>query len=241
MEEFKKIFNEGIGEIGITLNDIQLEKFYMFYVELIETNKNLNLTAITDMKDVIYKHFIDSLSIIKLNDLNLENGKKILDIGTGAGFPGIPLAIINERSKFILNDSLNKRLKFIESLYEKLNISNVSTIHSRAEDLAFKQEYREQFDVVVSRAVANLATLSEYCIPFVKKGGVFVSYKSGNVDEELENAKNAVLKLGGNVEKIEKFKLEDDNLSRALVVIRKEKSTPKQYPRKAGIPTKMPL
>jgi len=107
--------------------------------------------------------------------------------------------------------------------------------------LAFKQEYREQFDVVVSRAVANLATLSEYCIPFVKKGGVFVSYKSGNVDEELENAKNAVLKLGGNVEKIEKFKLEDDNLSRALVVIRKEKSTPKQYPRKAGIPTKMPL
>ena len=241
MEEFKKIFNEGIEEIGITLNDIQLGKFYMFYVELIETNKNLNLTAITDMKDVIYKHFIDSLSIIKLNDLNLENNKKILDIGTGAGFPGIPLAIINEKSKFILNDSLNKRLKFIESLCEKLNISNVSTIHSRAEDLAFKQEYREQFDVVVSRAVANLATLSEYCIPFVKKGGVFVSYKSGNVDEELENAKNAVFKLGGNVEKIEKFKLEDDNLSRALVVIIKEKTTPKQYPRKAGIPTKTPL
>lgn len=239
--EFRKIFLEAIKTIEIDISEEKIKKFFDFYVDLIETNKSLNLTAITDMKEVIYKHFVDSLSLVKVIS-DLYNKKyKIIDIGTGAGFPGIPLAIVFNNVDFVLLDSLNKRLKFIAGICEKLDLKNVSLIHGRAEDYAREIEYRENFDFAISRAVANLSTLSELCVGFVKVDGYFISYKSEKANEEVENAVRAFKLLGIKLEKIESFTMDIDGASRNLLVIKKEKKLDKKYPRKAGVPAKEAL
>ena len=239
--EFRKIFLEAIKTIEIDISEEKIKKFFDFYVDLIETNKSLNLTAITDMKEVIYKHFVDSLSLVKVIS-DLSNKKyKIIDIGTGAGFPGIPLAIVFNNVDFVLLDSLNKRLKFIAGICEKLDLKNVSLIHGRAEDYAREIEYRENFDFAISRAVANLSTLSELCVGFVKVDGYFISYKSEKANEEVENAVRAFKLLGIKLEKIESFTMDIDGASRNLLVIKKEKKLDKKYPRKAGVPAKEAL
>lgn len=239
--EFRKIFLEAIKTIEVDISEEKIKKFFDFYVDLIETNKSLNLTAITDMKEVIYKHFVDSLSLVKVIS-DLSNKKyKIIDIGTGAGFPGIPLAIVFDNIDFVLLDSLNKRLKFIAGICEKLNLKNVSLIHGRAEDYAREIKYRENFDFAISRAVANLSTLSELCVGFVKSGGYFISYKSEKANEEVENAVRAFKLLGIKLEKIESFTMDIDGAGRNLLVIKKEKKLDKKYPRKAGVPAKEAL
>ena len=183
-------FCEGLKNLDISLTDKQLNQFLTFYEMMIEKNKCVNLTAITEFEEVVEKHFLDSLCIIK--SIDLEKPLKILDLGTGAGFPGIPLKIAFPNLEIVLMDSLNKRVLFLEEVISKLSLVNISAEHGRAEEIARKTEYREQFDVCVSRAVANLSTLSEYCIPFVKQGGMFISYKSGEIDEEVVHAENAL-------------------------------------------------
>lgn len=229
-------FIEGLNNIGVMLTDKQIQQFLTYYEMLVEKNKVMNLTAITDYNEVIEKHFLDSLQIAKYVDLN---GKSLIDIGTGAGFPGIPLKIAFPKLKVVLLDSLNKRIKFLNEVIHELGLENVETLHGRAEDYGKHVDYREQFDFCVSRAVANLSSLSEYCIPFVKKDGYFIPYKSGNIDEELETANKAVFLLGGKLDKVEKFALEDSQ--RSFVFIKKINNTAKKYPRKAGLPTKEPL
>lgn len=226
----------GLKEIGIELTETQIQQFLKYYEMLVEKNKVMNLTAITEYDEVIEKHFLDSLQIAKYADLK---GGSLIDIGTGAGFPGIPLKIAFPELKVVLLDSLNKRIKFLDEVIEELGLEHVETLHGRAEDYGKNPEYREQFDFCVSRAVANLASLSEYCIPFVKKGGYFIPYKSGTIDEELSNSSKAVFLLGGKLEKVEKFSLEDSQ--RSFVFIKKVNNTAKKYPRKAGLPTKEPL
>lgn len=238
---FYKDMKDALKYIDLDLSDEKIKKFYIFYEELIETNKYINLTAITDMKEVIYKHFIDSLSLIKVIDDLEEKKYKIIDIGTGAGFPGIPLAIAFDNINLVLLDSLNKRLRFINSVIEKINLKNVSTIHGRAEDFSNNKEYREKFDLAVSRAVANLSTLSEISTAFIKKDTFFISYKSEKADEEIENAKRAFEELNLVLEKVENFDIYIDKANRKLLKIKKIEKTNKKYPRKAGIPAKEPL
>ena len=223
---------------NIEISDRQLEQFQIYYEMLIEKNKVMNLTAITEKKEVIRKHFLDSIAILKYEDLSV---KKVIDIGTGAGFPGIPLKIMRPDMELTLLDSLNKRILFLNEVVEALKLENVNTIHGRAEDYAHNSDYRGQYDYVISRAVANLATLSEYCIPFVRVGGCFISYKSGNMEEELKNSKNAIFLCGGKYKKIEKFILPDSDMERSFIFIEKMQNTAKQYPRKSGIPSKNPL
>lgn len=230
-------FIEGLEKLNITLSERQISQFLRYYEMLVETNKVMNLTAITEFDDVIEKHFLDSLQIaryVKLNDK-----VRLIDIGTGAGFPGIPLKIAFPKLETVLLDSLNKRINFIQKVADELEFDRIELIHGRAEDYGKKIEYREQFDFCVSRAVANLSSLSEYCLPFVKTGGYFIPYKSGDVDEETEDAKMAIYLLGGRLERIEHFNLRD--AGRSLLFIKKEKTTPKKYPRKAGLPSKEPL
>ncbi len=226
-------------EIGIDLTDLQVDQFDKFYQMMVEWNKVMNLTGITEYGEVVEKHFIDSLSIVKIIDINEVSA--IIDVGTGAGFPGIPLKIAFPHLKITLLDSLNKRIKFLNEVINETGLDNISTIHGRAEDFAKQDEYREQFDLCVSRAVANLATLSEYCLPYVKVGGKFVSYKSGEIDEEVENSKTAVRVLGGKISKIEKFQLQGTDIGRSFVEIKKVKNTGKKFPRKAGLPAKEPI
>lgn len=226
-------------EIGIDLTDLQVDQFDKFYQMMVEWNKVMNLTGITEYGEVVEKHFIDSLSIVKIIDINEVSA--IIDVGTGAGFPGIPLKIAFPHLKITLLDSLNKRIKFLNEVINETGLDNISTIHGRAEDFAKQDEYREQFDLCVSRAVANLATLSEYCLPYVKVGGKFVSYKSGEIDEEVENSKTAVKVLGGKISKIEKFQLKGTDIGRSFVEIKKVKNTGKKFPRKAGLPAKEPI
>lgn len=225
--------------LGITLTEKQLDQFKRYYEMLIEKNKVMNLTAITEWEEVIDKHFIDSISLIKATDVT--GHKKVLDLGCGAGFPGIPLKIAFPNLKITLLDSLNKRIKFLEEVIEELELEDVEALHGRAEDYARKPEYREQYDYCVSRAVANLTSLSEYCIPYVKEGGYFISYKSGKVKEEVKEVKKALFLLGGKLEEVVSFTLPETEIERDFVLIKKEKKTPKKYPRKAGIPTKEPL
>ena len=234
-----KIFEEKLNQIGITLNDKQKEQFDKFYELLVEWNKVMNLTGITEYEEVNEKHFVDSLSIVKAIDMN--DVKSVIDIGTGAGFPGIPLKIAFPHLKVVLLDSLNKRINFLNTVISELGLENIETIHGRAEDFAKQADYREQFDLCVSRAVANLATLSEYCIPYVEKGGMFVPYKSGEIDEEVEQAKKAVHVLGGKLENVIKFQLPGTEIGRSFVVIKKVQNTAKKYPRKAGLPSKEPI
>ena len=232
-------FERALEKLNIHLNEKQMYQFQTYYEMLVETNKVMNLTAITEMEDVITKHFIDSLCLIKAVP---QLGKqKILDLGTGAGFPGIPLKIVFPDLEIVLMDSLNKRIHFLEEVIQRLDLKNISAVHGRAEEMARKGEYRQQFDICVSRAVANLASLAEYCIPFVKIGGCFVSYKSADVDEEAENAKRAVFLMGGKIEDVIKFRLPGSDQGRSLIYIKKEKGTPKAYPRKAGTPARNPI
>ncbi|WP_024736747.1 16S rRNA (guanine(527)-N(7))-methyltransferase RsmG [Enterocloster asparagiformis] len=229
------------GELEIALNGGQLEQFFRYYELLVERNKVMNLTAITEEQDVVTKHFTDSLSLVKLMGAEALAGKTLMDVGTGAGFPGIPLKIAFPELNVTLLDSLNKRVRFLMDVCEELGLKDITAVHGRAEDFGRNLQYREQFDLCVSRAVANLASLSEYCMPFVKVGGYFVPYKSGEIEEELEAGKRAVKILGGEVEGVEKFTLPGADASRSLIRIRKIKGISGKYPRKAGLPTKEPL
>lgn len=224
---------------GIELNEMQLNQFQQYYEMLVEKNKVMNLTAITQKEDVIDKHFADSLALTRTG-VELKD-QKILDLGTGAGFPGIPLKIAFPDLKITLLDSLNKRVGFLNDVIEVLGLRDIYAIHGRAEDFAKQKEYREQFDYVVSRAVANLAVLSEYCIPYVREGGYFLPYKSGNVSEELSQSKKAIQTFGGYLEDVFVFEIPNTDLSRSILKIQKRKATPKRFPRKAGIPAKEPL
>ena len=224
---------------NISLSDTQVQQYLTFYNMLIEKNKVMNLTAITKYEDVVYKHFLDSISAVKYFDF--KNITNIVDIGTGAGFPGIPLKIILPDIEICLLDSLNKRINFINEIIEKLDLKGIKAIHGRAEEIGRNKEYREKFDVCVSRAVANLSTLTEYCIPLVKKNGYFISYKSGNVQEELKNCTNAFKQLKCNPISVNKFNIEGTDYNRSLVIIQKTDHTPNQYPRKSGTPAKKPL
>lgn len=227
---------EGIA----SLSERQMEQFYQYYEMLVEWNQVMNLTAITEMTEVVTKHFVDSLSLKKaVSDLE-DKPRKIMDVGTGAGFPGIPLKIAFPQLEITLLDSLNKRIRFLDAVIEKLELKCIKAVHGRAEDYGRDGKYREQYDLCVSRAVANLSTLSEYCLPFVKTGGYFIPYKSGKVEEELAAAGGAVKKLGSEVERTEDFLLPNGD-ERTLVVIRKNKVLEKRYPRKAGLPGKDPL
>ncbi|MCI7628589.1 MAG: 16S rRNA (guanine(527)-N(7))-methyltransferase RsmG [Blautia glucerasea] len=236
-------FEKGLEQLSITLSGEQKQQFLTYYEYLVEKNKVMNLTAITEYEEVITKHFLDSLAVVKTSCFKPEKlaGKRLIDIGTGAGFPGIPLKIVFPEMEILLLDSLNKRINFLNEVTEMLGLTKINTVHGRAEDYAKQKGYRESFDFCVSRAVANLSTLSEYCIPFVKQGGCFISYKSGSVDQELIQAEKAVKILGGQREEVVRFSLADTDMDRSFVVIRKAKPTPKKYPRKAGLPSKEPL
>lgn len=230
-------FRNSMNSIGIELTDSQLNAFETYYDMLIDRNKVMNLTAITEFDEVMDKHFLDSVYLFR--SIKLEANYKLIDIGTGAGFPGIPLKIVFPELKITLLDSLNKRVGFLNDLIEELNLNDIEAIHGRAEDIARDKAYRASYDIAVSRAVANLSTLSEYCLPFVKIGGKFVSYKSGDCADEVDNAKAAIHLLGGKINKIDEFSY--SNNSRSFIVIDKVMNTSSKYPRKAGLPSKKPL
>ena len=232
-------FINDLKELNIILNEIQLCQFMRYYELLVEWNQVMNLTAITDFDEVLKKHFIDSLSLVKAcNDFS---SKSLIDVGTGAGFPGIPLKIAFPELKVTLLDSLNKRVNFLQEVTRELELENIEAIHGRAEDFSKKEMLREKFDLCVSRAVANLSTLSEYCLPYVKVGGSFISYKSEKITEEIDEAKKAISILGGKIENQIEFMIPGSDIYRNLVVISKIKMTPDKFPRKAGIPAKNPL
>lgn len=233
------ILEEGCKELGITLDAVQKKQFTDFYEYLVEKNKVMNLTGITEFQEVLVKHFLDSLACVKAVDMSRVN--RIMDIGTGAGFPGVPLKIAFPHLEACLLDSLKKRVNFLEETFQLLKLENITAIHGRAEEFAKNKAYRETYDLCVSRAVSNLATLSEYCLPYVKTGGYFISYKSGTVQEEVEQAQKAVKILGGKIQDVVYFQLPDSEIQRSLVVIEKIKATPGRYPRKAGTPLKEPL
>lgn len=230
------VLTEKVKELSIVLNDKQIQQFEQYYNILVEWNKVMNLTAITEYEEVVEKHFLDSLTIV--NAIHVKKIETLIDVGTGAGFPGIPLKIAFPHLKVTLLDSLNKRIKFLNEVINLLELNDIKAIHGRAEDYAKQAEYREQYDICVSRAVANLATLSEYCLPYVKVDGLFVPYKSGEIDEELKSSEKAVSILGGKVEEVVKFQLPGTDIGRSFVKIHKIKETKKKYPRKAGMPTK---
>lgn len=240
MEYDTSQFIKDARELEIILTDEQIEQFLLYYEMLSEWNGFMNLTAITEYNEVMKKHFIDSLSLCKAYQLS-QNNLACIDVGTGAGFPGLALKIAYPGLRITLLDSLKKRIQFLDAVIEKLSLKGVETIHGRAEDFAKPGMLRESFDLCVSRAVANLSTLSEYCLPFVKKGGYFISYKSEKIVEEMEAARNAIFVLGGEVRKQVEFMLPDSDIYRNLFVIEKVKETPKKYPRKAGLPGKEPI
>lgn len=238
MDFKEKLFNKA-SDIGINLSDIQLYQYEKYYHMLIEKNKVMNLTSITEEDEVIDKHFIDSLTCSRVIDFS--DIKNVVDIGTGAGFPGIPLKIAFPDISITLIDSLNKRIRFLEEVSEELKLEQLYAVHGRAEDLARKKDFREAFDLCVSRAVANLSTLSEYCLPFVKIHGYFVSYKSKKGLEEIKNSEHCMKELGSRIVQVDAFCLTDQDSERLLIKIEKIKSTSKKYPRKAGIPSRNPL
>ena len=233
------LLEKGCEQLGLTVNEQQKKQFVRFYEYLTEKNKVMNLTGITEFEEVLVKHFLDSLTCVKA--LDMTKVKKVIDIGTGAGFPGVPLKIMFPEITFTLLDSLRKRVNFLEETFDLTGLTKIEAIHGRAEEFARNKNYREKYDVCVSRAVSNLATLSEYCLPYIRKGGYFVSYKSGKVQEETEQAAKAVKILGGEIKDIIYFQLPDSEIERSLVVIEKIKNTPQKYPRKAGTPAKEPL
>ena len=238
---FEDSLRKELNLLSIELENNQIKQFYYYFQLLVEWNKFLNLTAITEMDEVITKHFVDSLSLVKaVEEIGIKK-YRIIDVGTGAGFPGIPLKIVFPDLEITLMDSLNKRINFLNEVINGLGLEGIEAIHGRAEDLGRDPLHREQYDFCVSRAVANLSTLSEYCMPFVKTGGYFIPYKSGKIEEELGAAKHAVFLLGGNVKEVKTFLLPGTDAERSLVKIVKTNGTSKKYPRKAGLPSKEPL
>ena len=237
----KKRFEEEMSKkskiLGVRFSVEQIEQFYKYMNLLIEWNEKMNLTAITEPKEIILKHFIDSLTILKY----IDDNSKLVDVGTGAGFPGVPLSIMNPTLKITLVDSLNKRLIFLQEVVKELNLKNIEIVHARAEEFGQNKNYREKFDIATSRAVANLATLSEYLVPLVKIGGKIISMKASNAKEEINDAQKAIEVLGGKIEKIEEFNLPESDIGRTIIIIDKNKCTPAIYPRKAGTPAKEPI
>ena len=234
---FNEKLLEKLNKIQLNVNDEVLNKFFVYMTNLLEWNEKINLTAITEEDDIILKHFIDSLTILEY----IPEKSNVIDVGTGAGFPGIPLKIVREDINMTLMDSLNKRITFLNEIINKLGLKKINAIHSRAEELAKMPEHREKYDIAVSRAVANLSPLSEYMIPFVKVGGKCICMKGSNIEEELKTAKNAIKELGGEVEKVINFKLPDSDNERNIIIIKKVRNTKSKYPRKAGMPSKEPL
>lgn len=228
-----------LNQLSIEYSESQIEKLLKYYEMLIEKNKVMNLTAITEFDEVVEKHFIDSLCIVRVIDM--EKVHSIIDIGTGAGFPGIPVKIMFPHIKVTLVDSLNKRVNFLNEVIENLELRDIEAYHGRAEDYGRDKKFREKYDLCVSRAVANLASLSEYCMPFVKPDGYFISYKAGECEDEIDNSKNAIKILSGKIEKVEKFSLPDSEISRSFIKIKKIKNLSNKYPRKSGIPSRNPL
>ena len=235
MSEIKEVFDK----MHIELPDGALELLNRYYEMLIDTNKLMNLTTITEYSEVVIKHFADSAAIGCITDMN--GNIDVIDVGTGAGFPGIVLKIVYPQLSVVLLDSLNKRVNFLKNVITELGLTDISAIHGRAEDIARNKDYREKFDLCVSRAVANMSSLSEYCLPFVKVGGRFISYKADGCDEEVKTASKAVNTLGGKIRKIESYVIPDTDICRKFVVIDKLRNTSAKYPRKAGPPTKEPL
>ena len=234
-------FQEDLKKFDIYLEQKQIDQFLEYYELLIKWNSFMNLTSITEFSEVIKKHYVDSISLVKAIPGLKEKQYSLIDVGTGAGFPGIPLKIVFPELKITLLDSLNKRVQFLNEAICLLNLNHIDAIHGRAEDFAKPGKLRESYDICVSRAVANLSVLAEYCIPFVKTGGVFVAYKSGKIQEEMERGKKAVEIFGGEVVNIEKFVLAGTDAERELVVVKKVRKTDKRYPRKAGVPGKEPI
>lgn len=238
MEEnkFKEELINIANELNIVINNKNADIFYKFMNLLLEWNKKINLTAITEPKEIIIKHFIDSLTINKY----IENYSSIIDIGTGAGFPGIPLKIINEDIEIVLVDALNKRINFLNEVIENNNLNKIKAIHSRAEDIGKNKEYREKFDIAVSRAVASMNVLSEYLLPLVKINGICIFMKGSNI-EEIEESKKAIDILGGKIIKIDEIIIPNSDIKRNIIIVEKIKNTPSKYPRKSGIPAKSPI
>lgn len=223
----------------VKLSNGQVDQFNRYYELLVKKNEVMNLTAITDYHEVCLKHFADSISLSQYYDMSSVDS--LIDVGTGAGFPGIPLKILFPYLNVTLLDSLNKRLLFLEDVIDELDLDNIKTVHSRAEEAGRMKNLREHYDLCVSRAVANLSTLSEYCLPLVKVGGIFISYKAGEVEDEINSAKHAIKKLGGKIKSVEEFSLPDSDISRSFVIIEKVNETSNLYPRKPGTPNKKPL
>lgn len=253
-DTFYTSLREEAEKLDISLEDATIQQLFTYYQMLVETNKVMNLTAITEEQDVVKKHFIDSMAIVKAVNAIASNvsretsdistffkDKTMIDVGTGAGFPGLVLKIVFPGLHVVLTDSLNKRITFLDHVIRALELTGVETVHGRAEDLGQSPAYREKFDFAVSRAVANLATLSEYDLPFVRKNGYFIAYKSGEISEETEKAAHAIGLLGGKQEARICYMLPDSDIARSLIVIRKAKETPRKYPRKSGMPSKTPL
>ena len=237
IKEFSDLMIDYGKEINIVFTEEQLQKFYQYMNLLIEWNEKINLTAIVEPKEIILKHFIDSLTIIKY----IEPNKSVIDIGTGAGFPGIPVKIMREDLDITLLDSLNKRIHFLNEVIQKLELKNITAIHARIEEFAKNKQYRETFDVATSRAVANLTTLSEYMLPIIDLKGMAICMKGSEISEEISKSKNSIKLLGGKIDKIEEFTLPKSDNRRNLILIKKERQTPGKYPRKPGIPSKEPL
>lgn len=237
IEKFEEILNKYLKEINIELKKEQTEKFYKYMNLLLEWNEKINLTAITEPEEVILKHFVDSLTISKY----IEKDSKLVDMGTGAGFPGIPLKILRDDIEITLADSLNKRINFLNEVIKELNLKNIQTVHTRAEEFGKNKKYRESFDIATSRAVANLSTLSEYLIPLVKPSGKTICMKGSEIKEEVEMARKAIEILGGKIEQEESFNLPNSDMKRNVIIIKKVKNTPAKYPRKPGMPAKEPI
>lgn len=236
-EEFKLKLTEKLSCINVQLPESKIRDFYTYMEMLIEWNKKINLTAIVEGDEVVDKHFVDSLTISQY----IEDNTNIIDVGTGAGFPGIPLKIVRDSLKIDLLDSLNKRVNFLNEVISKLQLEKITAIHSRAEDEASKKEKRESYDIAVSRAVANLPVLLEYLLPFVKLGGKCICMKGINIEEEINNSKKALEELGGEIEEIKKLQLPNTDATRNIIIVRKIANTPKKYPRKAGTASKSPI
>ncbi len=234
----EKFLND-MQALGVQLTDKQVEQFITYFELLVKWNEVMNLTAITEYDGVMKKHFVDSVSLIKAYDVSKK--VSVIDVGTGAGFPGLALKIAFPNLQVTLLDSLNKRIQFLNEVIQALGLQGVETIHGRAEDFAKPNKLRETFDLCVSRAVANLSTLSEYCLPYVKVGGYFIPYKSEKIVQEIEDAQRSISILGGKIVEQVAFELPDSDIYRNLVVIKKEKPTPGKYPRKAGLPSKEPI
>lgn len=235
-KQFKEELTKRAMQFGVNLLEEQQNQFYQYMQLLLEWNEKMNLTAITEPQEILTKHFIDSISVVPY----IKEGDKILDIGTGAGFPGVPLKIVLPQNSFTLLDSLNKRIHFLQEVVEQLKLENIEAVHGRAEEFC-KEDRREGYHIVVSRAVAKLNVLLEYMLPFTKVGGKCICMKALEIEEELEDAKKAIEILGGTIEKVEEITLEDTDITRKLVIVKKIKETPKKYPRKAGTPNKEPI